>query len=438
MNKRAGLLGRFWLLLVVPFALLTAGCLPAGIKIPQSEFSSVVERKAGLIAYLATDGNIYTVDQGGSNLTPITSDAHIDDSGFKFYGLPIWSPNSESLAFASYEGEGGAQTPSSMGLVTAGKDGSSLTQAHKSADYLVFYYWSPTSDQLGFISSTPNQGLALRTVSSSGGEAQLVDVGSPYYWAWSPDGRAMMSHVGGSLGSEARLSLLQLGPEVVEYGLDVELAPFKAPAFSPDGSQVLVAGRTEAGTNALMVMDVFGRDARVLTEFNGNIAFAWSPNGRRVAYLVSPSDDLGSPGTLGVIDPAGKADPIAVENEDVYAFFWSPDSQSIAYFVDRPQEDAQASSQQQNFIWGLYVLDAANGRTHAVQETLVATQQFLQVIPYFDQYQRTLNIWSPDSKNLVVSAYRPDGTPTISVMAASGNLEPRYIADGLTAVWSPK
>ncbi len=440
MIKRTAQAGLRGLLFIVPLALLVTACVPEGIRVPQSELSSLVERKSGLIAYLALDGNIYTIDQGGNGRTPVTADAFSDGENYRIYGMPIWSPNSESLAFTGYQGvsESG---PTSISLFTAGKDGSALVEAHTSPQLLVFYYWSPSSDQLGFISQTPNQGLALHTVPTGGGETRLVDAGAPYYWAWSPDGSSVMAHVGGNLSSPAHLSLLQLEPEVVEFGLDVEPAQFKAPAFSPDGSQVLVAGRTEAGTSALVLMDALGQNQQVLTEYNGSIAFAWSPNGERVAYIVTPDAALGTPGTLTILDPSGKKKPIEVKDQSVYAFFWSPDSKQIAYFIDQPLEleaESEEAQQQQNFIWGLHVLDANNGRTHSVQDTLIATEQFLQVVPYFDQYVQTLTIWSPDSKNLVVSGYRQDGTPTIMVVAASGKLEPRYIADGLAAFWSPR
>lgn len=428
------------LILLVPLALLLAACVPEGIRVPQSEFSSLVERKSGLIALLAVDGNIYTVDQGGNGLTPITEDAFSDESGYRFYGLPIWSPDSQSLAFAGYEGPPDA-APNSMSLFTADRQGESLVRAHQSPNYLVFYDWSPSSDQVGFIAQTPSQSLALHTVPSAGGETRLVDAGAPYYWAWAPDGSAMLAHVGGSVSSQAHLSLLQLEPEVVEFGLDLAPAPFKAPAFSPDGSQVLVAGRTEAGTNALILMDVLGENQQVLTEYNGNIAFAWSPNGQRVAYLVSPNDQLGTPGTLTIIDPSGRRRPVELSNQAAYAFFWSPDSRSVAYFIDQPAEaatEADEGQSQQQFVWSLRILEAGNGRTHTVQESIMVTEQFLQVIPYFDQYHQALTIWSPDSKNLVVSAYRPDGTPSVFVVAASGKLEPRYIVNGLAAFWSPR
>jgi hypothetical protein len=116
MIKRTAQRGRRWLLLVVPLALLAAACVPEGIRVPQSELSSLVERKAGLIAFLATDGNIYTIDQGGNGMAPVTADAFSDGTNYRLYGLPIWSPNSESLAFAGYEGASG-ENPNSISLV---------------------------------------------------------------------------------------------------------------------------------------------------------------------------------------------------------------------------------------------------------------------------------------------------------------------------------
>src|SRR5688572_7608415 len=180
MIKRTVRPGRFWLLFFVPLTLALTACLPDGIRVPQSELSSLVERKSGLIGFLGIDGNIYTIDQGGNNMAPITEDAFSDGETYRFYGLPVWSPNAESLAFASFAGASG-ESPTSMSLFTASKDGDSLVEALKSPSYLVFYYWGPTSDRLGFISQTPNQGLSLQTIPSAGRDPPLVDAASPYY-----------------------------------------------------------------------------------------------------------------------------------------------------------------------------------------------------------------------------------------------------------------
>lgn len=79
-----------WLirLAMAPLALALSACLPEGMRVPQSEFSALLERKVGLIAYLGVDGNIYTVDQGGGHETQITADAASDEDTYHIYGLP--------------------------------------------------------------------------------------------------------------------------------------------------------------------------------------------------------------------------------------------------------------------------------------------------------------------------------------------------------------
>jgi hypothetical protein len=70
--------------------------------------------------------------------------------------------------------------------------------------------------------------------------------------------------------------------------------------------------------------------------------------------------------------------------------------------------------------------------------TFKPTESFLTFISYFDQYQRSATIWSPDSRNLVVAAARNEGGPGIFLVEAAGNLQPRYLAEGLMATWSTK
>jgi Tol biopolymer transport system component len=432
-------------------SLLATACLPEGVRVPQSEFSALLEPKSGRIAYLGVDGNIYTIDQGGNNETPITADAKSDESGYLVYGLPTWSPDSESLAFVSYAGEA-EQAPSRTTLYTADREGTAVVEAHSSSDFLVYWSWAPDSRRLGFIAETTTGSLAFRVVPGEGGEAEVVDAGNPYYWAWAPNTNAVLAHAGGaSPAADARLSLLQLDSEVTEQVLAVPPAEFKAPAFSPDGGQVLLAGTTESGASALMVTDALGGAQRVITEYEGSIAFAWSPNGERIAYLVSDSATPGAPGRLVVADPAGERDPVELDEVEVYAFFWSPDSKSLAYFseaVIEPEEgeaaeaepteepaDAQTAAQEGSLVMSLDVMNAGNGRTHNVA-TYVPTERFLQVLPYFDQYHHALTIWSPNSRHLVVSAYAGEGNPGIFVVAASGRLDPRFVALGWMGFWS--
>ena len=79
---------------------LLSGCLPAGVRMPESPLLRNLERKSGLIALLGVDGNVYTTDQAGVALTPITTDANVSNSASRlFYQFPTWSPDGEQLAY---------------------------------------------------------------------------------------------------------------------------------------------------------------------------------------------------------------------------------------------------------------------------------------------------------------------------------------------------
>ena len=436
--------GRFRILgIVLALAWLTAACLPEGMRLPQSDLLKTFERKSGLIAYLGADGNIYTIDQGGSQPTPVTTDAH-SENDYLFYTFPVWSPDSNLLAFAGFSGQQG-EAPGKASLFVAGKDGKGLVEAYASEDYLVYYYWSPDSGRVSFLSNTPSSNLALKVVSSSGGDAETLDVGAPYYWTWAPDSHSMLIHAGGATADgQSRLSILRLDGTVTEQGLDIQPTLFKTPAYSPAGDQLLVAGETSEGTPALLLTDAAGNARQTLTEYEGIIAFVWSPNGKRIAYIAGDVGEQGFEGRLIVMDPTGRQKPLALEDETASAFFWARDGKSIAYFTPKvidaptPEPGQSSANRPETFtVWSLSVMDAQSGSAHAVA-TFLPTDRLLEVLPFFDQYHQSATIWSPDSQNLVLSAYNGNGDPGIWVVAASGNLEPRFIAPGWVGFWSWK
>jgi len=446
MNKKQwlGMLGLIGLLM------LTTACLPEGIRVPQSDLLSALERKSGLIAYVGPDNNIYIVDQSGTKPVQVTEDAHTGGSDYLIYSVPTWSLDGQSLAFAAYSGSGTSSTPTTSQLFVAKKDGQSLVEAYSSPDYLIYYYWSPDSRHLSFLSDTSGSSLALKIISPDGGEPETLDVGQPYYWSWSPDSQSILAHVGDNTpGFPSHLSVLQLTENVTEEGLAIKPTSFKAPAYSPDGRQVLVAGETASGNPALLLANVeaAGQEPKTITEYTGNIAFTWSPDGKRIAYIAS--GETSAPlllGKLVIVDPSGKQKPVELQEELAHAFFWSPDGKSIAYFTpylrppatSEPGEDASTASQSESeIVWSLSVLDVKSGKSHLIA-TFSPPERFLQILPFFDQYRQSVTLWSPDSKNLVVSSYLQDGSPGIFVVAASGNLEPRFLAEGWVGFWSWK
>ena len=81
--------------------------------------------------------------------------------------------------------------------------------------------------------------------------------------------------------------------------------------------------------------------------------------------------------------------------------------------------------------------NAATGKTWLIAR-FPLSRGLLDVLPFFDQYQRSASLWSPDSKYLVFTAVSADGRPGLYVVRADGNIKPRFLAAGDFAFWSPR
>jgi hypothetical protein len=122
--------------------------------------------------------------------------------------------------------------------------------------------------------------------------------------------------------------------------------------------------------------------------------------------------------------------------ENVVGFFWSPDGSRIAYFEGAVSPGAETRPLGGFTHLELHVISVPSGERELLF-SFVPSEQFAALLPYIDQYQRTLTIWSPDSKYLALSAYTQQG-PRIVIAQADGDFEPRLLESGTLAVWSWK
>ena len=426
-------------------ALMLSACLPGNTQMQQNPYLPFLERKSGLIAYIGADGNIYTSDQAGNNRVAYTEDAEIPSeatSPYRYYLLPTWSRDSASLGFVGVSGQG---TDASATVYIADVEEEASKEVFTSQSETPFYlYWSPDNAHLSFLSSTADgQSLILQSVSGEQEESTVLDTGSPYYWSWAPDGKTMIVHTGSSQSSlPEHLAFLQVNSEIVEQGLDTAPATFQTPAWSPDGSHILMTRLGEDDKKEIILTDGRGKFDRVIDDYDLNAAFAWSNNSDRIAYIKGDRTlTAGTLGTLHVVD-LETSDQL-FEEENVYAFFWSPDGEEIAYFTPQignassteQQGTATPENQQQQLYLQLQVLDVDSGESRDVL-TFRPTEQLAAVLPYFDQYHQSATIWSPDGNNLVVSFLTSDNRAGIAIVPASGRLEPRLLAPGYLAFWS--
>ncbi|HXD11038.1 MAG TPA: hypothetical protein VN653_13315, partial [Anaerolineales bacterium] len=432
------------------FALLTlliSACLPQNVQVPQSPLLSTLERKSGMIAYIGADGNIYTADQAGRNRTQLTDDAASSQTGeFHLYQYPTWSLDGQQLAFV---GTSGTNTNATSKLFVANMDSNKAHEIYSSSnEHPIYLYWSPDENNVSFLSTTVSgQSLILQSVPAKGGDRTVIDSGSPFYWSWAPNGRTMITHAGGASDSTVpeHLSFIQFQDSgIIEDGLDTIPASFQAPAWSPDGSHILLT-RVEDGKREIILTDGAGTYEKTIGGFDLNAAFGWSSDSTQVAFINgTQSMNAGVLGELNVVNIETSAKVSVGEN--VIAFFWSPNGEKVAYFIPFLTNDSGSGSSTggnnsgttaQRLVLQLNMLDVQTGESQELF-TYQPTEQFRSILPYFDQYHQSNTIWSPDNNNLVLSFLDKDGKPGIAIVAASGKLEPRLLAPGYLAFWSWK
>jgi Tol biopolymer transport system component len=304
-------------------------------------------------------------------------------------------------------------------------------------------YWSPNDQTLGYLSSIlSGQSMLLQSITVSGSEKTVIDTGSPYYWSWSPDGSSMIVHTGNQTTSvPVHLSFLQMGSDVIEDQLDTVPASFQAPAWSPDGEHILLSRVNDQQENEIILTDAHGKFEKAIGTYQLATAFAWSYDSELVAYIDSETQmNAGTLGKLHVLDLNNSED--FFQDDNVAAVFWSPNSKKLAYFKPlfldpNTGEAATAETASPVLVLELHILDVNSAESKQVFK-FPPTPQFSRILPYFDQYHQSATIWSPDSNNLVVSMVTQDGTPSIAIVPASGQMEARLLDTGFIAFWSWK
>jgi Tol biopolymer transport system component len=422
---------------------MLAACQVRGAQVAQSPILRFFERSSGLICFVAADGNVRLIDQKGGRERPLTADAGQDTGSTIVYAAPTWSPDGRLLAFARYA-VAADRTLSDASLLTAGVDGSGAARVVSGKRLHPFYLsWSPDSRKVSLLSQVEGENALELGVATAGkeGEYHTLDKGSPYYWDWRGDGSAVVVHVNiGQGGGDAgeRLSILTVDPLPARRDIKVDSGLFQAPNVSPDGSSVAYVVTTPQGFT-LHVRELDGVGERTVASGVGGAYFAFSPGGTHIAYLSAISSQPVPAGKITVVDLKGHAAPRTVPDEPVFAFYWAPDGRALAFLAPDSSGavDPMFFSGGGSVVLRLMGCDPATGRTWLIAR-FPASRGFLSVIPFFDQYQRSSTIWSPDSHFIVFTALAADGNSGLFVARSDGDLKPRFIASGDEAFWSRK
>jgi TolB protein len=406
-------------------------------------------RPAARLVMVGPDGGLAIADATGGAVRPLN--VPITDVMF-----PAWSPDGRRIAAIGSDESGFGVFVVEPGAGGSAADSSIAVYSHPDQQP-IYLAWTPDSRSVAFLTGEPST-ISLRVApADAGAPATIVHQAQPFYWDFVDAGR-MMIHTG-SVGSGAFIGEIDLAGQLDEASSDAGL--FRTPA-------VVAGGRYRAFVRTVgdliaegqeVVVEARDGSSRHATPVHGNVAIGFDPQGSSLAFIGATGPAAPSPvplGPLRVLDVETGAVRTVVDAR-VIGFFWSPDGRTIATIeivsadggdpnealgpgrgvavLGEPIPDL-AAVQAPGVGIHLRFVEMDSGRTLSERDVRVSELFAFQLLPYFDQYARSHLLWSVDSRSIVLPIARDTGVTGIVSLPADGS-EPRPIADGRLAFWSP-
>ncbi len=387
------------------------------------------------IAFVGNDGNLWLVSPQGDQLHQITSDG-------KGYHFPTWSPDDRRLAFIGPNG----QAETALYVTSAAQSAPTLLfdQPGSAPFYL---YWSPDSNTLSFLTQDGSD-LSMRQVSvDRPGSDRVMEVGSPFYWVWSPSGEKLLLHVGGSRAASAEAHISLLDNRTGAQRVDLDLAPgqFQAPFWSADGQYFYYIAADDQEQNAIYKTKADTLAQTLITKLQNFTYLTVSPDNKYLAYVQLEPNTHPPFGIAYLVGTDGSQQRQLLDNP-AGSLYWSPDGSKLAVLVLTRRDDGSTAKvggmaaplpQEVVLRWLVYNVATEEFKTLI---SFSPTVDFLQTVPYFDQYHLSLTFWSPDSRYFVITKEENSktGAGSVWVLDTTGAAGSLKVGDGTLAVWSWK
>lgn len=208
----------------------------------------------------ATEWDIYVMNLDGTGRTNLTNTPGLDSR-------PAWSPDGKRIVFQSSR-EGSSLDDWDIYVMQA--DGSQQTRLTDDPAIAVAPVWSPDGTRIAFTSYRDGNGNIYSMQSDGSQQAALTNhPANDQDAAWSPDGRtiAFQSSRDARDGEGMDVFLMQAdGTAQRNVTRDNGLRRSGAPAWSPNGTQLVFHGYSAEGTRDIYVMNLDGTGMHRLTD----------------------------------------------------------------------------------------------------------------------------------------------------------------------------
>jgi TolB protein len=312
-----------------------------------------------------------------------------------------WSPDGSRLAWSSMAAEGP--------VVAVAEAGGGDLQRVPTPFPSFFLLWDGPGERLASL-GTANGGVSLNVIGDEAGE--ILVTGQPLYLSWAPDGASLVAH----RSDDLRIVDADGGDTVVP----VPDGFFATPVWLDDG-RVVFATADDAET-VVQVGDLAadGRGDELL-RVQGRAALVADDAGERLAVaVVGPSAESG----LYVVDLTTGASTHIADEPGLW-WTWSPDGSRLLVMTLSASAGRAGWS-----VWDGTTFDV-------VVEAFRPTTRFVaDYLPFADQWDLAVDLWSPDSTAFAFAGVSPAGQSTVFVQNLDGGL-PDAVGGGSFVTWSP-
>ena len=345
------------------------------------------------LALISDDGSLHIAQIRGESAdwsADLVSRLDMASEGMVFM-WPSWSPTGDQIAVSASSQR--RDDPKLELWRTSCADGQteSIFQNPRDGRQVIaaglahYVNWAPSGRALAVVANV-GSGLAVNLVAASGkGRPRRLVDGAPLYFAWAPDGRAVIVH------RAAQLVLFDLTAES-EGPIQIQRVrpSFRSPAWAPDGSAVYFAKPRPGGGSIIVGARRSqigkGGEHEELMELTGAASFVASPSDNRLAVLTLTAGDAEGR-HLTILDPiTGVQQPII--DRAINGVVWAPDGRALYAFEPQPSSTMIALTKHQLDRDGEYVGSERLARFQPSAE-------FATMLNFHDQFAHSHHIVSP-------------------------------------------